>query len=81
MVNGAYSEWRVLTPILLVVLSVLGAVVGYLAIDKLNSMSDKSDKLFSIVGEVKTSFEDYRISSEGRFSSIEAQLKDIKENK
>lgn len=77
MVDNKYSEWRVLTPVLLAVISVAGIIIGYLVIDKLNNMNDKSDKLFSIVGSVKTSFDDYRITAEHRFTTIEAKLDDI----
>ena len=73
-----FKDWRGYTPILLVVIMVLGGGVSYLTIDKLNTMNDKTDKLFTIVGDVKSSFEDYRVTSEGRFSSIETQLADIK---
>lgn len=72
-----YQEWRILTPILLAIISVGGIIVGYLTVDKLNSMNDKSDKLFAIVGSVKTSFDDYRITAEHRFSMIESKLDDI----
>jgi len=77
-VENKYAEWRVLTPLLLAVIVIAGGVISYLAIDKLNTMNDKSDRVFTIVGDVKNSFEDYRVTSEGRFSSIETQLADIK---
>ena len=77
-VENKYSEWRVLTPALLALLSALFVIVGYLVVDKLNTMNDRSDKLFVIIGGIKSSFEDYQIRAEGRFSSIETQLSDIK---
>ncbi len=77
MVDNKYSEWRVLTPILLAIISISGIVIGYLVVDKLNNMNDKSDRLFSVVGQVKTSFETYQITAEHRFSMIEATLADI----
>ena len=72
-----FKEWRGFTPILLVVITILGGVVSYLTIDKLNAMNDKSDRLFTIIGGVKSSFETYQISAEHRFSVIEAKLDDI----
>lgn len=75
--DSKYSGWRVFTPILLVVITVLGGVVSYLVVDKLNAMNDKSDKLFTIVGGVKSSFEGYQITAENRFTKLETELSDI----
>ena len=72
-----YNEWRVLTPLLLAGMTLCGIIIGYLVVDKLNAMNDKSDKLFTIIGSVKTSFQDYQIAAEHRFSVIEAKLDDI----
>ena len=77
MTDSKYNEWRIFTPILLVVITVLGGITAYFVVDKLNSMNDKSDKLFGIVGGIKSSFDDYKVTAEGRFSTIETKLADI----
>ncbi len=75
--DNKYSEWRVLTPALLAILSVSGLVIGYLVVDKLSAMSEKTDRAFTVISSVKTSFDDYKVVAEGRFSRIETELSDI----
>ena len=76
--DNKYSEWRVLTPMLLAIIVVAGGTISYLAIDKLNSMNDKSDKLFGIVGEVRASFQNYQIETGAHFARIDQELMDFK---
>jgi len=78
MVTDNFKEWRIFTPILLAFLSLSSLVIGYLIVDKLNSMNDKSDKLFVIVGDVRSSFNDYQIRAGERFAKIEQELSDLK---
>lgn len=75
--DSKYNEWRIFTPLLLVFITVLGAIVSYLVVDKLNAMNDKSDKLFTIVGGIKSNFENYQITAENRFTRLETELSDI----
>lgn len=77
MVDNKYSEWRVLTPLLLVIISVSGIIIGYLIVDKLNAMNDKNDRTFTAIGQVRASLDDYKLQAEHRFSTIEAKLDDI----
>lgn len=76
--NDADFKNQTITVIIGVVLTGILAVTGYLMVDKLNFMNDKSDKLFGIVGDVKNAFNDYKVTSESRFSRIETELSDIK---
>ncbi len=71
-----FKEWRGFTPILLVVIIVLGGITSFLGINTLNSMNDKTDKLFSIVGDLKTSFMNFRIDSAAHFATVDQELKD-----
>ena len=77
--ESKYSEWRVLTPILLAAITILGGITSYFVVDKLNSMNDKSDKLFSIVGEIKSNFNDYRVTAESHFATLDTKIADISE--
>jgi hypothetical protein len=73
-----HEEWRIITPILLGVLTVVVLpTLGYLMIDKLNQMTDKSDKAFVIISKVKDSFDEYRVSAEARFTKLETELGDL----
>lgn len=77
MTDNKYNEWRVFTPILLVVITVLGAITSYFVVDKLNAMDGKSDKLFSIVGGIKSSFDDYKVTAESHFATLDTKIVDI----
>lgn len=79
--DNKYSEWRVLTPILLAVIVLAGGVTSYLVVDKLNTMNSKSNSTFDLITQVKTSFDDYRVTAEGRFSHIETELADFNPKK
>ncbi len=72
--ENKYSEWRVLTPLLLAIIIVAGGIISYLAIDKINTMNDKSDRLFQMVGGVRQSFENYQVTAENRFTRLETQM-------
>jgi len=73
-----HEEWRILTPILLGVLTIIVLpVMGWLMSDKLTSMETKTDKLFGVVSQVKTSFDDYKVTAENRFTRLETELADM----
>ncbi len=66
-----FKEWRGFTPILLVVILVLGWVVSFLIIDKVNAISDG-------IKDVKQSFGDFKIDSSAHFAKIDQELVDFK---
>ena len=72
-----FKEWRGYTPILLAVIVIGGSVMSYLAIDKINGMSDRTEKTFTLIGEMNNGFTVYKIESENRFTKLETQVEDI----
>ena len=73
-----FKEWRGYTPILLAVIVVAGAIISYLAIDKLNSMSDKTDKTFILIADINSGFGIYKVEAENRFTKLETEVDDIR---
>ena len=71
------KEWRGYTPILLAVIIIGGGIISYLAIDKINSMSDRTDKTFQLIGQMNEGFSIYKIESENRFTNLETEVQDI----
>ena len=72
-----FKEWRGYTPILLAVIVIGGGIMSYLAIDKINGMSDRTDKTFTLIGEMNDGFSIYKIESENRFTKLETKVQDI----
>ena len=75
-----FKEWRGYTPILLAVIVIGGGIMSYLAIDKINGMSDRTDKTFQLIGQMNDGFSIYKIESENRFTKLETEVQDIKSN-
>ena len=73
-----FKEWRGYTPILLAVIITGGGIISYLAIDKINSMSDRTDKTFQLIGQMNDGFYIYKIESENRFTKLETEVDDIR---
>ena len=72
-----FKEWRGYTPILLAVIGIGGGIMSYLAIDKINGMSDRTDKTFQLIGQMNDGFSIYKIESENRFTKLETEVTDI----
>ena len=72
-----FREWRGYTPILLAVIVIGGSVMSYLAIDKINGMSDRTEKTFTLIGEINNGFSVYKIEAENRFTKLETEVEDI----
>ena len=72
-----FKEWRGYTPILLAVIVIGGSVMSYLAIDKINGMSDRTDKTFTLIGQMNDGFSVYKIEAENRFTKLETEVDDI----
>ena len=72
-----FKEWRGYTPILLAVIVVGGAIMSYLAIDKINNMTDRTDKTYQLISEMNNGFTVYKIESENRFTKLETEVVDI----
>ena len=75
-----FKEWRGYTPILLAVIVIGGGIMSYLAIDKINGMSDRTDKTFQLIGQMNDGLSIYKIESENRFTKLETEVQDIKSN-
>ena len=73
-----FKEWRGYTPILLAVIVIGGGIISYLAIDKINGMSDRTDKTFQLIGQMNDGFSIYKIESENRFTKLETEVDDIR---
>lgn len=73
-----FKEWRGYTPILLAVIIIGGGIISYLAIDKINGMSDRTDKTFTLIGQINDGLAIYKIESENRFTKLETEVDDIK---
>ena len=73
-----FKEWRGYTPILLAVIVIGGSVMSYLAIDKINGMSDRTEKTFTLIGEMNNGFSVYKIEAENRFTKLETEVDDIR---
>ena len=71
------SNSHLITQILIGAVSVMIAIIGWFCVDKLGSMDSKQDRAFVVIGGIKTSFDDYKVVSEGRFTKIETQLDTI----
>jgi hypothetical protein len=74
-----FKEWRGYTPLLLAIIVVAGGIVSYLAIDKINNMSDRTDKTLQVIGEINNGFTVYKIESENRFTKLETEVIDIQD--
>ena len=75
-----FKEWRGYTPILLAVIVIGGGIMSYLAIDKINGMSDRTDKTFQLIGQMNDGLSIYKIEAENRFTKLEIEVQDIKSN-
>ena len=75
-----FKEWRGYTPILLAVIVIGGSIMSYLAIDKINGMSDRTEKTFTLIGEMNNGFTVYKIESENRFTKLETEVENIQEH-
>lgn len=76
-----YNEWRVLTPVLLVTITVLGGAVSFFLMRTLSQIDSKSDRTFQVIAQLREGFYDYRVQAENRFTKIETTIVYLKNNK
>ena len=77
MEQNKYSEWVVLTPILLVIIIVAGGMISFFSRDYLERIDTNTTRLYQKIADIQISISEYRIHAESRFSTLEAQVADI----
>lgn len=77
MEDDSLKIWRGYTPLLLVTIILLGGLTTFFAQGKLEAIDSDIKSSFSLIGGVKASLDDYKVTAETHFATLDQKIADI----